>query len=406
MLIGARNSLSSLVAGFVWWTITCHILPGVCGWPEGTYGTPASKDGCPSNDGFYRWKLGSILQITEYGSHTSGGVNLYGMTDGLSDRVYQTFCMKTLSTSDKKHYFMSGKYCIFKLHQCPARFQEGWIYWDDAGPWFGPTVQNSSGILPDGEYKRNTRIEYCCRLDGDTNVKIILPTSDPFYLLKYGDLCQEVVGMDVVEEWVYWAGEKSYNLDEVRGVHPKIERKKFPNVYTKLFYCYYTPKPRAAAELTLGSGFETVLTVLCIIGSTLGIVFLVAIILATIQKALIFRRQHRQQQSRRSQTDIGSKRTTEHQANARIDMKSPKKLSGLPEYSSCVAPTMIASKAQSICLENIKDSGKKVTPAVDTASILDDQACVDSIDMHPDADSEAPPSYDEVLRDGNLNFIV
>lgn len=48
------------------------------------------------------------------------------------------------------------------------------------------------GILPDGDFKRNTRIEYCCRLDGDTNVKIVLPTSDPFYLLKYGDLCQEV----------------------------------------------------------------------------------------------------------------------------------------------------------------------------------------------------------------------
>lgn len=64
--------------------------------------------------------------------------------------------------------------------------------------------------------------------------------------------------MDVVEEWVYWAGEKSYNLDEVRGVHPKIERKKFPNVYTKLFYCYYTPKPRGKRYAEIHNSFNIV----------------------------------------------------------------------------------------------------------------------------------------------------
>lgn len=85
-------------------------------------------------------------------------------------------------------------------------------------------------------------------------------------------------------------------------------------------------------------------------------------------------------------------------------MKSSKG-SGLPEYSSCVAPAMNASKVQSICLENIKDSDKKVVPE-ETATTLDDQASVDSINMHQDAESEAPPSYEEVLRDGNLNFIV
>lgn len=47
------------------------------------------------------------------------------------------------------------------------------------------------GTLPDGDYGRNTRIDYCCRFDGETSDEIVLPTSDPFYLFKYADLCQE-----------------------------------------------------------------------------------------------------------------------------------------------------------------------------------------------------------------------
>lgn len=54
----------------------------------------------------------------------------------------------------------------------------------------------------------------------------------------------KVVGMDVAEQWVYWSGEKSLNFDENKGVHPKVERQKYPFTYTKLFYCYYTPKKR------------------------------------------------------------------------------------------------------------------------------------------------------------------
>ena len=48
------------------------------------------------------------------------------------------------------------------------------------------------GTLPDGVYNRNTRIYFCCRNDGPADLPIVLPTTVPFYLLKFGDQCQQV----------------------------------------------------------------------------------------------------------------------------------------------------------------------------------------------------------------------
>jgi len=51
--------------------------------------------------------------------------------------------------------------------------------------------------------------------------------------------------MAVAEEWVYWSDEKTANLNSQDGVYPKVIRARDPSkVYTKLFYCYYQPKPR------------------------------------------------------------------------------------------------------------------------------------------------------------------
>jgi len=50
--------------------------------------------------------------------------------------------------------------------------------------------------------------------------------------------------MYVTEEWVYWSDESSHNLNAEGGVYPKVQRSKYSPVFTKLFYCYYQPKPR------------------------------------------------------------------------------------------------------------------------------------------------------------------
>ncbi len=51
---------------------------------------------------------------------------------------------------------VSGQYCIYKKNSCPIGFKEGWLYWDDAAPWFGETIQNLSGQSPVGPSNMST----------------------------------------------------------------------------------------------------------------------------------------------------------------------------------------------------------------------------------------------------------
>jgi len=45
--------------------------------------------------------------------------------------------------------YVAGQYCILKKGACPVNFHEGFIYWDDAAPWFSgrDTRQSSKGQL-------------------------------------------------------------------------------------------------------------------------------------------------------------------------------------------------------------------------------------------------------------------
>ena len=53
----------------------------------------------------------------------------------------------------------------------------------------------------------------------------------------------QVEGMGAEDEWIYWAGEKSLNLDSEGGVYPSMKRtRESPSrVFTRLHYCYYSP---------------------------------------------------------------------------------------------------------------------------------------------------------------------
>jgi len=62
------------------------------------------------------------------------------------------------------------------------------------------------GTLPDGVYGCNTKIFFCCRSDGPADLPILLPTSVPFFLLKYGDHCQKVC-----TRWVEQRGSKLWS---------------------------------------------------------------------------------------------------------------------------------------------------------------------------------------------------
>ncbi|ELU18815.1 hypothetical protein CAPTEDRAFT_180131 [Capitella teleta] len=210
-------------------------VAGVHGWPEGTYGLPMATSGCPASQDFDR------TQNTEDESKASDSIHLAGVSSDLSDSIVQNFCMKTSYTQDGDYVFTKGQYCLFKKGECPAGFKEGWIYWDDDSSFiWEDEIQNHSGTLPDGEYDSNTKIFYCCRNDGPVSKALRLPKEAPFFLFKVGEECMHVSCMEASEEWVYWSDESTLNLNGRGGLHPDVQRSRYPWRYTKLFYCYYT----------------------------------------------------------------------------------------------------------------------------------------------------------------------
>ena len=74
------------------------------------------------------------------------------------------------------------------------------------------------------------------RKDGPYYKAIQLPTSYPFYLLRFTSPCQMVQGMYVREEYVKFDDEDTNNRNSVSGVYPmaaSVGRDR------QLLYCYY-----------------------------------------------------------------------------------------------------------------------------------------------------------------------
>ena len=112
--------------------------------------------------------------------------------------------------------------------------ESGFIKWDDEDS----TNRNLfSAQLPDGSYSRDTKIEYCCRTDGNATNTINLPTDSPFVLLKANThMCQKVNGMQVRNEFFLWDNEDDNPAsNKVWPVNAELDQRK--NI--KLYYSYY-----------------------------------------------------------------------------------------------------------------------------------------------------------------------
>lgn len=114
-------------------------------------------------------------------------------------------------------------------------FEEGSIKWDDEDT---KNDNEASGVLPDGDYGKDTVVDFCCRSDGAADKPIELPMREPFFLLKHSNSCQEVMDMRVTEEWVFWDCEDKENKNLVSGKTPES----FVAKDVKLYYCYYIQK--------------------------------------------------------------------------------------------------------------------------------------------------------------------
>ncbi|KAK0047469.1 hypothetical protein Bpfe_023176 [Biomphalaria pfeifferi] len=126
-----------------------------------------------------------------------------------------------------------GSYCINRVgRHCPAGFKSGGFRINEEKNYYSGTV---GGFLL--ETGPNFYLRFCCRADGSPTTPIILPNGSPFYLSKFGNLCQEVYGMTSTEEFIYLDTDDSSNEDMAFPPHPEG----FANNGFQMWMCYYKP---------------------------------------------------------------------------------------------------------------------------------------------------------------------
>lgn len=221
-------------------------------WPSGTYGLPMPLTGCPKAFNF-SWQTGFYRQDTEdvknennrtIDSHLLGNVN--------NRYIEQSYCIKSTFTKSNS-FWPDGKYCIYKKGECPPNMLSGEIFWDDED---SNNTNKVEGVLPDGMFKADTKINFCCMITGDPTHPIVLPRDKPFFLFPFGSAaCQSVVGTSVHLEHIQYDLENDYgNVGgqvAFKNFHPfaKISEAKSHLI---LYYCYYNPIPSCGAPLSSG----------------------------------------------------------------------------------------------------------------------------------------------------------
>jgi hypothetical protein len=130
-------------------------------------------------------------------------------------------------------FVLTGSYCIYKSGVCPNFMRSGWVYWDDENR---NNINKKGGFLPDGSYDKDTRMEYCCQIDGNWYDSIELPVSQPFYLLTSNSTdtpkCQMVKWAFSYMEYIVFDTEDIDNKDGQGGEHLFLDG-------DKKYYCYY-----------------------------------------------------------------------------------------------------------------------------------------------------------------------
>lgn len=200
-------------------------------WPDGMYSLPQAVQGCPTG-----WSSGWRFQDNE--NRDNGNFwrpsNLNSFMRFDTGRNYRTYyCTKT-SSGNSGFVWPRGSYCIARRGgSCPSGFNWGRIDWDDEDY----TNDNSrQGRIPDGVYGRTTRINFCCRSDGNPKEGMLLPTNEAFVLYRFGGTCQRVLGMKYpVQLFVHFDDENGYNGNSCHGRHPDGPCGSNHEIY----FCYY-----------------------------------------------------------------------------------------------------------------------------------------------------------------------
>ncbi|XP_059142069.1 uncharacterized protein LOC131929737 [Physella acuta] len=205
-------------------------------WPASQFGLFKPLLGC-SSDGVSKFESG----VREFSTETTFNNNKWSAPLHLAgefnkNKMTNEFCVKAAKTN--AYDWPKGSYCIHRYSgACPTGFTEGWVKWDDEDG--SDNHNNFAGTVPDGDYTHDTRMLFCCRMDGPSTFKILLPNRSPFFLLRFGGKCQEVYGMDIIEEWEEFDTEDTFhdNADDHHAPYP--DDGSLNNI--KFILCYYQP---------------------------------------------------------------------------------------------------------------------------------------------------------------------
>ena len=163
-------------------------------WPAGSYELPRPTGGCPDGH-IFQW----IESNRHHDSEDDDNANFWSPSNhftGVGRDINQGFCIKTQGGSG---VWPAGEYCIYRRGGCCYQgFDQGSIHWDDEDD---DNANSVNGYLPDGDYGRDTRIEFCCRIDGHPYTEISLPITKSFYLLRKRLECQRAKCNILTYKW-------------------------------------------------------------------------------------------------------------------------------------------------------------------------------------------------------------
>ncbi|XP_059145216.1 uncharacterized protein LOC131932337 [Physella acuta] len=212
-------------------------------WPEGYFSLLQPETGCPSMGfSFLDWKTDGYRQFHTESTSPQNQDNItanahlkkpYQLKTGSNNFILLSFC--TIAGGHQGPNWPTGSYCVMMYAGvCPPGFHDGSIYWDEENNQYGGRY---GGYIPTAGFGADSRIYYCCRRDGKPEKPMYLPTSKPFYLFRFGGVCQQVANMKLTPETIVFDTEDTGgNSDQYFGeYHPDGQ---LNNVVLEL--CYYT----------------------------------------------------------------------------------------------------------------------------------------------------------------------
>ena len=210
-------------------------------WPAGRYALLQPESGCPVDLAFFGGNSGYVRLHTEStDDHNNNSVHAHThlsqpviTQSGSNVFFYLRFCVVTRVFSDTP--WPVGSYCIHaKGKQCPDGFSHGKIFLDTEDH------QNADMFEGNVPFLSPSELLFCCRNDTAGQTRVSLPTESPFYLYRLGGQCQQVDGMDVMEEFLEVHTENFVNQNSVAGTVPDSHLGLDSVVRIEL--CYYSKK--------------------------------------------------------------------------------------------------------------------------------------------------------------------